>query len=164
MTLRLGEVLIRQGLLTPEQVEQVLDLQRTTGGAFGEIAERLFGLHPADVESAWAEQYASIADPIDPRTRRISDEAKALVSSRQAWQFSILPIRIESGEAVFCTTRDNLPRALRFVYRSVKMPCYFLLADEPALADALAANYPAPGMRAPREALRISDPQPRRAG
>lgn len=152
MTLRLGEVMIRHGLLTPEQVEEVLHEQRVSGGAFGDIAERMFDLHPADVEAAWAEQYAAIADPVDPRTHRISDEAKALVSSRQAWQFSLLPMRIEGGEAVFCTTEANLPRALRFVYRAINQPCHFLLADEPALHDALSAAYPAPGMSP--EALR----------
>ncbi len=157
MTLRLGEVMIRQGLLTPEQVEQVLHEQRVSGGAFGDIAERLFDLHPADVEAAWAEQYAALADPIDPRTHRVSDEARALITARQAWQFILLPIRIDTGEAVFCTTVANLPRALRFVYRAINQPCYFLLADEPALLDALSAAYPAPGMTPDALRARFAD-------
>lgn len=72
-------------------------------------------------------------------------DALGLLSRRQAWQFTLLPLRTESGELCLCTTAENLPRALRFVYRRLEMPAYFLTADPDAMADALQKHYPMSG-------------------
>lgn len=45
--LRLGELAVAMGALSPEEVEQVLALQRAQGGRFGELAMAL-GLADAD--------------------------------------------------------------------------------------------------------------------
>lgn len=146
MTLRLGELMIERGLMTQDQVQRVLDHQRAKGGAFGDIAERMFDLHPADVEGAWASQYASIAQRVDPSSEDVSEEALALVSTRQAWQFRMVPLRIERGEAVVCTTEELLPRALRFAYRMFRQPVYFVIGQPKAVERTLSARYPMPGM------------------
>jgi hypothetical protein len=146
MALRIGELMVRRGLLSPEQVNDILERQRTGGGAFGDIAERLFGLDPADVESVWAEQYASITPRVDPREAAVDAGALESLSPRQAWQFRVLPLSHDGAELALCTTVDGLPRALRFAYRCLRQPCYFLIADPEALGEALATHYPMAGM------------------
>ncbi|MBX3354041.1 MAG: hypothetical protein KF684_14015 [Phycisphaeraceae bacterium] len=148
MILRLGELMVRRGLLSERQVERVLEVQTSTGRPFGELAEEMYDLHPQDVERVWAEQYAAGATRIDPRTEPVEQAAISLVSRRQAWQFSLLPLRIEGRELVVCTTQDNLPRALRFVYRRLERPASFMLCDQNALAEALQKHYPMTGQSA----------------
>ena len=146
MSLRLGELMVRRGLLSERQVEKVLEAQGRTARPFGELAEEMFDLHPADVERVWAEQYALQTPRIDPRTERISGDVKELVSRRQAWQFKVLPLRVEGGELCLCTTAENLPRALRFVYRRLEVPAYFVTSEESSLNEALQKHYPMSGM------------------
>lgn len=146
MTLRLGELMVRRGLLSERQVEKILEAQERAARPFGELAEEMFDLHPADVERVWAEQYALQTPRIDPRTERVQKQAVALLSRRQAWQFKVLPLRIERGELCMCTTAENLPRALRFVYRRLETPAYFVTAEEDALQEALQKHFPMSGM------------------
>jgi len=146
--MRIGELMVRRGLLAEEQVEAILTQQTERGGAFGAIAEELFGIGEPDVEDAWAEQYAIYAEQIDPRAEAPTTDALALIDRRQAWQFRLLPVRIDGSEVVFVTTTSHLARALRFVIRHVEAPAYFVLTAPGALAEALQRYYPMDGMDA----------------
>ncbi len=148
MTLRLGDLLVRRGILTESQRDSVLESQKLTGRPFGELAERLFGVAESSVEQAWAEQYAMIARRIDPRTERIDPDVLTLIDRRQAWQFRVLPVRIDADEVMVCTTQEHLVRALKFAGWKIQAPCYFVLAESLALGEALVRHYPMGGMTA----------------
>jgi len=147
MVLRIGELLVRRGVLSASQRDEVLAEQKRSGRPFGDLAERMFGISPRDVEQAWAEQYASMVQPIDPRRSSSEPDALATVTSRQAWQFAMLPLRFSSGELIACTTQIHLARALRFAAWQVPTPVRFVLATPGHLGEALQAQYPVPGMR-----------------
>src|SRR4029079_10999693 len=123
-----------------------LEYQKLTGRPFGELAEKLFGVGQSAVEAAWAEQYASIARRIDPRTERFDAEALALIDRRQAWQFKLLPVRHDGPELMVCTTQEHLVRALKFAGWKIKASCYFVLTDPRSLGEALMERYPMAGM------------------
>ncbi len=146
MALRLGELMVRRNVLTPEQVEVILLRQEEQGRPFGELAESLFGVDPTVVEGLWAEQYASQTPRIDPRREPITEDALRALTARQAWQFKLLPIRRDGEGLMICTTLDNLARAVRFVYRALGQPAYFVLTEPGALGEALTQRYPMPGM------------------
>ncbi|MBS0189529.1 MAG: hypothetical protein U0573_08865 [Phycisphaerales bacterium] len=145
MVLRIGDLLVRQGVLTQEQVEDILIEQRTAGRPFGELAERLFGVSTRDVERAWAEQYSQITGGYDLHSARFDSEALATVSARQAWQFRILPVRFAGDELTVCTVKDHLARALRFVGWKMECPCHFVLAEPEELAQMLIRHFPLAG-------------------
>lgn len=63
--LRLGDLLVQHGVLTREQVEDILVEQQAVGRPFGELAGCLFGVPPQAVERAWAEQYAMLTGEYD---------------------------------------------------------------------------------------------------
>lgn len=146
MTIRLGDLLVKRGVISPAQRDAVLDYQRLTGRPFGELAEKLYGVREAVVEQAWAEQYASIARQLDPRTEAIDPEVLPLIDRRQAWQFRMLPMRYDARELMVCTTAQHLVRALKFAGWKIRAQCYFVLAEPLALGEALTRHFPMAGM------------------
>lgn len=142
MAIRLGEILVRDGILTEDQRLAIVEAQRTRGRPFGILAEEMFGLRPKTIEKAWAEQFAAIADWIDPLDAQVAANALATVERRQAWQFRCLPLWFDRRELLIATDAPSLPRAMRFVGWRVASPCRFLLADPASLTRALEAYYP----------------------
>jgi len=143
---RLGEILVDRGVLTQVQVDEILDKQDRTGRPFGDLAERMFGVSAADVENAWAEQLSTLTEHVDPCAETVEADVCSLVSSRQAWQFGLLPMRHERGEIIVATTADYLPRASRFVAWSFPVPVLFVVAEAEALERALHRYHPIGGM------------------
>ncbi|HYF14536.1 MAG TPA: hypothetical protein VD971_05620 [Phycisphaerales bacterium] len=144
--LHLGELLVRNGLMTPAQRDAVLEAQRSRGGPFGAIAEEMFGISPGAVEEAWAEQYASFAPTVDPRVVPITDRTLEVISRRQAWQFRVLPLELRHDGLVVCTTQEGLVRALRFAGWRLGHQCRFVLTQPMRLGEALCTYYPMAGM------------------
>ena len=143
--MRIGEMLVRMGVLNRAQVEAILDEQQSGNEAFGAIAERLFGIAPDTIERAWIEQTQERATIFDAE-RGIEDEARDLVVRRQAWQFGIVPLRIDDGYLIAATSRKQLPRAVRFATRVLGMPVQFEIAEDDELSHLLAVQYPMRGM------------------
>lgn len=146
MRLPIGELLVRQRVLTREQCEQVLTRQRATHRPFGELAEQMFGVDASAVERAWAEQYASTTRWVDPRIERIDPAVRELVSRRQAWQFRVMPMCYDGAELQVCTLQESLVRAMNFASRQIPVQCYFVLTTPDGLAGALERHYPMDGM------------------
>lgn len=146
MTLRLGDLLVQRGLLTPAQRDTVLREQRTDPRPFGAIAERMFGVIPARVEEAWADQFSDLTSHVDPRREAVDPRVLAAIDRRQAWQFRVLPLREEDGDLVLCTTREHLVRALKFTGWRIARSCHFVLAEPLALGEALVRYYRLDGM------------------
>lgn len=142
MRLKLGEILMRRGVITQDECDQILQRQQQTARPFGVIAEELFGVPPRVLQDAWAEQYEQLASRVDPLSENVDPDAVGLLRRRQAWQFRLLPLRYDGGTLLCCTSRAHLPRALNFAYRSLGPECAFVLAESRALGDALQKYYP----------------------
>ena len=145
MSIRLGDLLVVQGVITPEQQQLILDIQEDTARPFGVIAEEEFGVEPGAVEQAWAAQFAMIAQRIDPTLAEISDEVKGLISKRQAWQFGFMPVSQNEFETVLVSTRETLARSLRFVNWRLPGVCTFGVCNLKTLRRGLEMHYPFPG-------------------
>ena len=78
--------------------------------------------------------------------RGIEDEAREMVVRRQAWQFGIVPLRLDDGYLIAATSRKQLPRAVRFATRVLGMPVQFEIAEDDELSRLLALQYPIRGM------------------
>ena len=144
--LRIGQILIDQGVLNAGQVDAILCAQQRTGRPFGVICEQLFDVPAAAVECAWSEQYARLTRQVDPDNEIIDPQALSLVDRRQAWQFCVLPVRFDGEELMIATTRQHLLRALKFACNVLEMPAYIVLTEPQRLGRALARHYPLPGM------------------
>lgn len=140
--MRIGELLVRQGVLSESEVEQVLREQARRTEPFGAICERLFGVAPEVVEDAWVEQYTELTGDLVPDFESADPAVRDVVTRRQAWQFRIVPVRWDDGALVLATTREHLQRALRFATNGIPFPVYFLVADADVLAEGLERHYP----------------------
>ena len=145
MSIRLGELLVLQGVITPDQQQEILRLQRNSGRPFGIIAEECFAVDPCAIEQAWAAQYAMIAQRIDPTKIEIPGDVLALVSKRQAWQFGFIPVARGDAEIQMVAARETLARALRFVGWRIGELCTFAICDLGTLRRGLETHYPFPG-------------------
>ena len=149
MSVRLGHLLVRNGILDGSQVKRALGEQARTGVPFGVACEQLFSVDPRDIEQAWAEQYAGITQTINPLQESIEPAAQAIVQRRQAWQFGVLPIRWDEGELMVATTPDLLVRAHRFMTRHFDQPVFFVMTSSAHLESAIQRAYPLPGAALP---------------
>jgi hypothetical protein len=146
MPIRIGEALVAEGLLTQEQVAQVLEAQQVRHRPFGVLAEELFDLDEGDVERAWVRQFTELAHHVDASALCPADDARNELEARQCWQFGVYPLRLEGDELVLATTPTHLLRALRFTMRVLERPCSFVLTSADALARALESHFPMPGL------------------
>ena len=95
MAARLGELLIRKGLLDADDLEQALELQKERGDKIGRILIDLGFVNPRDVLTTLSEQLqiplltADDFPPILPEVDRITP--------RYMRQFVFLPIRVDDS-------------------------------------------------------------------
>ena len=140
--LRIGEILIEQGLLTPREVDEILLEQEANKKPFGVIAEWLCGVSIEAIEEAWATQYTQNAPTIDPSVYKPRKDAMLMMSARQAWQFRCIPMNLEGNTLVLATTKNQIHRALKFTTRVLCCPAYFVLMSDTKLAEGLNEYYP----------------------
>ena len=91
--LRIGEILVGQGVLTEKEVNQILDEQKREPRPFGDLAERLFDVKSEVVERAWIDQYLTYSTQVNLDDQKVDTRVLKVINRRQAWQFRILPIR-----------------------------------------------------------------------
>ncbi len=139
---RLGELLVKRGDITADELDMLLEAQRSRREPLGILAEELLGVSPLALEEAWAEQFAGFTANINPLLERVEPAVLSTVSTRQAWQFRLLPMRYDGREVMVCTCQRQLARALRFAYRHFGPACWIVLSDENTLYAALQRHFP----------------------
>ena len=142
--IQIGQLLVEQGVLTQEQVQEILKLQQVSNRPFGDLAERLYGIDPRAVEDAWVEQYLRAVGVVDLKDQRIETECLRLLNRRQAWQFHALPMNREHANLNVATCPEHLVRAVNFSTRRFDEPVYFVIAHRQQLREFLMKHYPVP--------------------
>ena len=142
--IQIGELLVEQGILTSQQVRDILQVQKLSHRPFGDLAERLFGIDPKAVEDAWVEQYLRVAGVIDLEEQEIDAECLRLLNRRQAWQFHLLPLNRDDQMVNMATSPEDLVRSVNFATRTVDQPVCLLLAERTQLREFLMRHYPVP--------------------
>ncbi|MCC7205013.1 MAG: hypothetical protein IT441_08020 [Phycisphaeraceae bacterium] len=143
--LRIGQILIERGILSEQQVFEILQAQKQRALPFGVLAERMFEVTVESIEDAWVEQYCRFTGAVDLTHAEFDAQALRLINRRQAWQFEILPIRFEaSGELLMAASRHRLARAVTFAAHRLEPVVYFRVAESDQLRDFLQKFYPMP--------------------
>ena len=142
--IQIGQLLIEQGVLTAQQVEHILKVQKISHRPFGDLAERLFGISPQAVEDAWVQQYMRMVGTVDLDNIRFDEQCLRLLNRRQAWQFHMLPMNRSDDHLNIATDKESLVRAVNFSAKKLDEPVFFQLADRAQLRAFLMKHYPVP--------------------
>lgn len=144
-SIKIGEILIEQGVLSEQQVFEVLEAQKQQRMPFGVLAERMFDVTLHSIETAWVEQYHRFTGTIDLTHETFDNEALRVLNRRQAWQFELLPIRTEpDGEMLMAASANRLARAVTFAANRIDRAVYFRIAEQDQLRAFLQQHYPMP--------------------
>ncbi len=144
-TIKIGEILVEQGVLSEQQVFEVLQAQKQHRMPFGVLAERMFDVTLHSIENAWVEQYHRFTGTIDLSNEKFDNEALRVLNRRQAWQFELLPIRTEpDGEMLMAASANRLARAVTFAANRIDRAVYFRIAEQDQLREFLQQHYPMP--------------------
>lgn len=143
--IRIGEILVEQGVLSEQQVFEILDQQRRRGIPFGVLAERMFDVSVDSIERAWIEQYHRFTGTVELSDQHVDDRALSMINRRQAWQFEMLPLHFEpTGELLVAASKQRLARAVSFAAARLEPVVYFRIAESEQLRDFLSVHYPMP--------------------
>ncbi len=90
MAVRLGEMLVKAGLITPEQLQEALAVQHKNGGKLGYNLIRLGYVREDDITQLLSEQYG--VPSINLRHFEIDETVISLVPSEVAQKYMVLPV------------------------------------------------------------------------
>jgi len=90
MSAKLGEILVRENLITPAQLRETLDYQRANGGRIGSNLVRLGYVSDDVVTAVLSRQYG--VPSINLELFQIEKEVIKLISEDVALKYSVLPI------------------------------------------------------------------------
>ena len=90
MSAKLGEILVRENLVTPQQLREALDYQRTSGGRLGSNLVRLGIISDDVITAVLSRQYGVPSINLD--LFHIEDEVIKLISQEVALKYMVLPV------------------------------------------------------------------------
>jgi type IV pilus assembly protein PilB len=109
----LGDVLVAKGIITPEQLAQAREVQRTAPGDIGRIVVDLGFAEEKAVTEARAE---ALGVPfVDLSTQRVDSAAISAVPEQVARRHKILPISRNGNKLVIAVVNPNDPVAIQDV-------------------------------------------------
>lgn len=90
MSAKLGEILVRENLVTPEQLREALDYQRTAGGRLGSNLVKLGIISDDVITSVLSRQYGVPSINLD--LFQIEEDVIKLISQEVALKYMVLPV------------------------------------------------------------------------
>lgn len=87
---QLGELLIERGIISQEQLDKALSLQKERGGMIGEILVEMSFAKEEDIAQALTAQYGFPYLPLS--SYEINPEVVSIIPGRVARQYMLLPI------------------------------------------------------------------------
>lgn len=113
--LRIGEILLQLGYITPEQLEEALQIQQSTRELLGEVLQRLGYITPEQLARAQAYQFGVDYERINPQS--IAPDVRSAIPAYLARQLRVLPLRKEKHRLIVAMlnpldiiARDDLQR------------------------------------------------------
>lgn len=104
MTVRLGDLLLQQNLITPAELEEALKYQVIFGGKLGTNLIELGAIEEDDITRALSRKFS--VPPVDPeQIMRVAPEAIAAIPVELAGKYRVLPLQL-SGRRLALAMAD----------------------------------------------------------
>ncbi|UCD84457.1 MAG: type IV-A pilus assembly ATPase PilB [Deltaproteobacteria bacterium] len=139
MAERLGELLVRENLITLDQLQKALEEQKISGGRLGANLTKLGFINESELSSFMSKQYG--VPPINLEEFEIDPELTKLIPEALAKKYQLVPV-VRSGSTLVVATSDpsNISAADAIQFRTgykVEMR----VASEKAIKSALDKHY-----------------------
>ena len=136
---KLGEILLKQGAISEQQLNQALECQRSEGGLFGEILIKLGYVNELEIAKAIVSQYGFPF--ISLENYEFNPEAAKLIPENVARQYRIVPLDV-IGEVLVIAMSNPLNRsAIEDVEMITKKKVQVFLAVITSVNEALNVIY-----------------------
>ena len=103
MSAKLGEILVRENLITPQQLREALDYQRSSGGRLGSNLIKLGIISDEVITAVLSRQYG--VPSVNLELFEVDDETLQLISQEVATKYMVLPIS-KVGETLTMAMAD----------------------------------------------------------
>src|SRR5271168_3696988 len=139
MSSRLGEILVKDSLITADQLRQALDHQKKTGGRLGTCLVKLGLVSDDDITAVLSRQYG--VPSINLKFYEVDPAVIKLVPQETAIRYQIVPLsRVGSTLTIAMTDPTNV-----FAMDDIKFMTGFnvepVVASESAIGEAIAKFY-----------------------
>jgi type IV pilus assembly protein PilB len=136
---KLGEILLKENLITPDQLKQALEDQKTNGGRLGNSLVRLGFMSDDEVMAVLSRQYG--VPSINLNYFEVEPGVTKLIPMDTALKFQVLPLsRVGSSLTLAMVDPTNV-----FAMDDIKFMTGFniepVVASETAIAEAIRKNY-----------------------
>src|SRR5579859_7456493 len=139
MSSRLGEILVRDSLITSDQLKQALDHQKREGGRLGTCLVKLGLVSDEDITAVLSRQYG--VPSINLKFYEVDPSVIKLIPQETAVRYQIVPLsRVGSTLTIAMTDPTNV-----FAMDDIKFMTGFnvepVVASETAIAEAISKFY-----------------------
>jgi type IV pilus assembly protein PilB len=139
MSSRLGEILVRDSLITADQLKQALDYQKKEGGRLGTCLVKLGLVSDEDITAVLSRQYG--VPSINLKFYEVDPSVIKLIPQETAVRYQIVPLsRVGSTLTIAMTDPTNV-----FAMDDIKFMTGFnvepVVASETAIAEAISKFY-----------------------
>ena len=136
---KLGEILLKENLISPEQLKQALEHQKANGGRLGNALVKLGFLSDDEVTAVLSHQYG--VPSINLTHFEVDPGVTKLIPMETALKFQVLPLsRVGSSLTLAMVDPTNV-----FAMDDIKFMTGFniepVVASETAIAEAIKKNY-----------------------
>jgi type IV pilus assembly protein PilB len=139
MSVRLGEILLKESLITQEQLQKALDFQRTNGGKLGSCLTKMGFITDDDITGVLSRQYG--VPSINLKFYEIDPNVIKLIPQDTALRYQVIPLsRVGSVLTIAMTDPTNV-----FAMDDIKFMTGFnvepVVASESAIGEAITRFY-----------------------
>src|SRR5258706_2822683 len=139
MSVRLGEILLKESLITQDQLDKALEFQRSNGGKLGSCLTKMGYITDDDITGVLSRQYG--VPSINLKYYEIDPNVIKLIPQDTALRYQVVPLsRVGSVLTIAMTDPTNV-----FAMDDVKFMTGFnvepVVASESAIADAISRFY-----------------------
>jgi len=135
----LGEVLVEEGMITSEQLQNALELQRRQGGKLGEILVNLRLLKPEQLAAAISVQLNMPL--IDLKRHMIQPDALKLIPQEIAREHTLIPLDVIDNSLVVVMADPEDISVIERIMSSSKMSVKAALGISSDIQRAIDLNY-----------------------
>src|SRR3990170_4177324 len=154
MPVRIGELLLKEKRITPAQLQEALNYQKTSGGKLGYNLVKLGFVKDEEITSLLSKQYG--VPSINLAQFEIDPAIVKLIPAETAQKYQIVPLsRAGAALTIAMTDPTNV-----FAMDDIKFMTGYnvepVVASEPAVQGAIHKYYSTPAPRAARESVSVT--------